>query len=503
MYFYGEKMEFTVRLFLLISLTYLVACTNDETSDSSSVSGCTDIYSQQDIDSSHPFISENPKQLNNNPVSNNTGYLRGGVVGVKLLSNGVGMTIWSEYDNEQLKIYSNSISIISDATSNSVRWGAKKRIDADLSADAIYPAFYMNNCGGAIVTWEQNNFSWYRLFDSQTGWGAAESIDAEPSCEVISLNKNNNSVCLYTKKDTLYFNVYSRLFSKENGWTNPVKLDTNIGNAYEVSVGIDESGNAIATWSQFNGEETGSDSIRSIWANRYVASQGWTNASLVESLNIGSADSPQLIMDGVGNAYVSWVQYHGPTYLPGSTRTTAYFNHYSLSNGWGTERQLSDNIDLNTNVTNVSLDVNHSGYGAVVWNESPKYGYSMPVAVKGRRFNNIDTFSDIEQVSIGDIWDTSTALFYSTFDSGNVPVVAISENGTLVVYWSAPSTIDEIFFNKAEYNQPWADAIKVGDIIFDAHLPDIDIDNDGRVLLTWNQKIFGQLELNTWAKILP
>ena len=150
-------MELITRLLLLLSLTYITACTNEETPGSEVTGSCTEIYSQQEIDSSIPFLSENLKQLNIS--SNDTGYLRGGIVDIKLLSNGVGMAVWSEYDNGYLQIFSSSFAILSDANTTHTRWGTKTRINTTHLSDTTSPAFYMNDCGDAIITWKQNSLS--------------------------------------------------------------------------------------------------------------------------------------------------------------------------------------------------------------------------------------------------------------------------------------------------------------------------------------------------------
>ena len=56
---------------------------------------------------------------------------------------------------------------------------------------------------------------------------------------------------------------------EESGWGTAVLIETdNVGNAYNPQVAVDESGNAIAVWKQFDGTRS------NIWANRYVVGEG-------------------------------------------------------------------------------------------------------------------------------------------------------------------------------------------------------------------------------------
>ena len=68
---------------------------------------------------------------------------------------------------------------------------------------------------------------------------------------------------------------------------------------------MDPDGNAIAVWKQYDGTRY------NILANRYTFGSGWGTAGLIETDNAGDATYPQVAMDQDGNAIVVWMQYDG------------------------------------------------------------------------------------------------------------------------------------------------------------------------------------------------
>src|SRR6266516_3263366 len=79
------------------------------------------------------------------------------------------------------------------------------------------------------------------------------------------------------------------------GWGTAALIETNPGIAFIPEVGMDDNGNAIAVWLQYDG------TIIRIWSNRYVAGQGWGTPERIET-NPGDADFPRVAVNRAGNA---------------------------------------------------------------------------------------------------------------------------------------------------------------------------------------------------------
>ena len=116
----------------------------------------------------------------------------------------------------------------------------------------------------------------------------------------------------------------SSFTTRDNAWQAAEAIETdNAADAFSPQVAIDASGNAIAVWQQSDGTRF------NIWANRYTAGAGWGTATVIETVNTGDAESPQIAVDANGNAIAVWRQSDGPD-------SSILSNRYTAGAGWGT-----------------------------------------------------------------------------------------------------------------------------------------------------------------------
>ena len=89
-------------------------------------------------------------------------------------------------------------------------------------------------------------------------------------------------------------------------WSIAALIETdNTGDAGTPQIAFDSSGNAMAVWTQSDGTRA------NIWANRYSAGTGWGTAALIETSNAGNAYNVQIAFDSSGNAMAVWQQSDG------------------------------------------------------------------------------------------------------------------------------------------------------------------------------------------------
>ena len=105
-------------------------------------------------------------------------------------------------------------------------------------------------------------------------------------------------------------------------WGTAALLETlNVGGAQDPQIAINASGHAVAVWKQSDG------AAMSVYANYYTAGTGWGTAALIETDNAGEALDPQVAVDASGNAVAVWEQSDG-------TRTNILANRYVAGTGW-------------------------------------------------------------------------------------------------------------------------------------------------------------------------
>ena len=78
-------------------------------------------------------------------------------------------------------------------------------------------------------------------------------------------------------------------------------------------IAVSPAGDAIAVW---NRQDASSNNV---WASRYRGGLGWSAAELLESL-ADHAFNPQIAMDEAGNAMATWTQFDGTRYNIWSNR---------------------------------------------------------------------------------------------------------------------------------------------------------------------------------------
>jgi hypothetical protein len=145
----------------------------------------------------------------------------------------------------------------------------------------------------------------------------------------IAIDAQGNAMAVWTQQasSALLSDVWAARYVPGSGWESPQRIETGTGNSFSPQVAMDANGNAVAVWLQAAG--AGEEDV---FANRYVAGSGWGQAQLVSNLSeLGEANEVQIAMDASGNALVIWRQTDSQT-----LDQNLWFNRYTTRSGWGT-----------------------------------------------------------------------------------------------------------------------------------------------------------------------
>ncbi len=113
------------------------------------------------------------------------------------------------------------------------------------------------------------------------------SGSVDPMYHPIAFDGSGNAIAVWLQGDSAWVNVWANRYVPGAGWgTAGSIVSNNAGNACMPQIAIDNSGNAIAVWYQYNGTRC------DIWANRYVSGSGWRTASPIEFNDTGNAICP-------------------------------------------------------------------------------------------------------------------------------------------------------------------------------------------------------------------
>lgn len=196
-------------------------------------------------------------------------------------------------------------------------WGTPSMLQTDTTTNLTNYQLVADDNGNAFVIWSQGSASiWVSYYSSTTNsWDTPQQINGVVTDRAggpgIALHADGTAMAVWIGTTGTNTDVYASYYTSDAGWSAAETIDNSDGETYSVQVDFDGSGNAIAVWTQHDGTQY------SIYANRFVAGTGWGATTLAESLDTGTADfapSALLGVDDSGNAIVVWNQYDGTHY---------------------------------------------------------------------------------------------------------------------------------------------------------------------------------------------
>ncbi len=215
--------------------------------------------------------------------------------------NGNVITVWLQSDGTRNSIWANRYVAGSG-------WGTAELIETD-DGSAYGPQVAMDAGGNATAVWYQDDGTrdnvWANRYDASSGWGTAELLETDTedaNLPQIAMDPGGHAIAVWWQDDGTQYNIWANRYVAGSSWGTAELIETDdAGPAWEPQVAMDTEGNAIAVWKHFDGTRY------NIWANRYVAGLTWGAAELIET-EVGEAEDPQIAMDQNGNAIAVWEQ---------------------------------------------------------------------------------------------------------------------------------------------------------------------------------------------------
>ena len=326
-------------------------------------------------------------------------------------------------------------------------WGAAVTIESG-TGNSSTPQISVNGSGSAFAVWTQNNTIYSNRYVVGTGWDTVTPIeDTPPSFSVsnpqVSIDESGNAIAVwqfagFTK------NIYANRYVVGTGWGTETQIESGAGDASTPQIAVDGSGNAIAVWQQYDG------TYDSIYANRYIVGTGWGIETQIESGVLWDASTPQIAVDGSGNAIAVWKQ------------NSIYANRYVAGTGWGTEVEVGSGT-----AHNPQISVNESGSAIAVWSESSHIYANHYV--------------------VGTGWGTALQI-----DSGAggafTPQIGVDGSGNAFAVWKQnDGTDNSIYASRFVTSTGWGLAAPIESGTGGASTPQIGVDGNGNAIAVWIQ----------------
>ncbi|HEY3421443.1 MAG TPA: hypothetical protein VGK23_12905 [Methanomassiliicoccales archaeon] len=269
--------------------------------------------------------------------------------------NGNAVVVWQQYDGAHDSIYARMY--VAGV------WGPVVLLEYG-TGNAWSPQVAMDREGNAVVVWQQfddsSHLNLYARYFSSGTWGEVTLLEygtGNAWSPQVAMDDNGNAMVVWSQYDcSSHLSIYARYFSS-GAWGAVALLEYGTGNAWSPQVAMDGNGNAMAVWSQLD-----SLSHMSVYA-MYFSSETWGEVMPLKT-GAGDASCAQVAMDGNGNAMVVWSQTWWPT--DGGQELSGIYSDRFSSGTWGTP-QLLENNSANNYFYDPRIAMDGNGDATVVW----------------------------------------------------------------------------------------------------------------------------------------
>lgn len=227
---------------------------------------------------------------------------------VDMDDDGNAVAVWSQSDLSSWKIWANTLTAATG-------WGTAETIDVDSSDDSWQPRVSVNSAGDALVVWDRfepsvtNASVWGNRFVSGLGWGIAEPVTDNPFVKSwnprVALSDEGDGYAVWYQIDEVAgeTHVMASHYVPDVGWQEGQRIDDASMWAVSCDVTMDGLGNAVAVWTEYDGDYT-------LCISRNISGIGWTEP-LSTAMEGSGYNHPVVAADGLGNAVVVNTQFDG------------------------------------------------------------------------------------------------------------------------------------------------------------------------------------------------
>lgn len=322
---------------------------------------------------------------------------------VAVNSLGDAVCVWSRYDGTDSiiqasqKVFGSSwVSAVNISTSGGNANGVEVSMD------------YSGTAKNAVAVWHRYNGTNFIIQSSElpSGGSWSDPVNISPSGQdalvpEVCVDPSGNAVVVCSRYDGSAFTTRSIISLNGDTWGPSIVLSEPGDAAITGNVSVDQAGNAIVVWNQFDGThyiiKSSAVPYGGNWSTPINLSEGGQNAFI-----------PTVDSDPIGNAVIAWIRFDGANYIAQASA--------KLSDGtWTTPTDLSS---VGKDVRNVNLIINQYGQAVIMWDETDG---TNSVVYSSRHFVN-GLWSAPMQVSL------NGAYAY-------LPVVDIDDAGNAVAIW--------------------------------------------------------------------
>jgi hypothetical protein len=248
----------------------------------------------------------------------------------------------------------------------------------------------------------------YRYNASAAFWESVGAPNApfptDLSKPAVAMDGDGNALAVWLENDGTSTNVTANHYTAGTGWDGEVTLDDQPALPENPHLVMDGAGNAVVTWVQSDGTYT------NLYASGHSVGGGWSTPFEVDGQDT-SAFSSALAMDSLGNAMAGWVQSNG-------SYGNVYLREWRPFAGWQATVDLSGPLDRGVGIVRVAGGA--GGQFVATWNQY-----------------NGDEYQEMASIFASSTWATPTNLSAAFVGGGGqTGYVGYDAYGNAAVVWA-------------------------------------------------------------------
>lgn len=298
---------------------------------------------------------------------------------VAMDANGNTIIVWRQHQGSTFQMYK------SEYRNNS--WTHPTDLSENFSPstqNVFNPQVAMDDNGNAIITWNQGSGSAIQIYMSEyrnntwthpSGLSEYISLAGQPANHAsVAMDNNGNAIIAWRQKNGAQTTPWPdiQIYKSEyrNGsWTHPGSFSESISPdgsyAYEHTLAMDNTGNAIISWYQWNSDSAPSGGNQ-VFKSEY-RNGAWTHpADIADYISPSGASvdaTPHVGMDDNGNAIIAWRQSDG-------TNNQVFKSEYR-NGAWSHPASISENISPDeSSVSTPRLAMDNNDNAIIAWYQS-------------------------------------------------------------------------------------------------------------------------------------
>lgn len=379
---------------------------------------------------------------------------------VAVSTTGYAVAVWSEYDGNNTKIQSSTHAPGS-------KWAPSVTLSDDYES-AFDPYVAINESGDAVAVWSSYDGQNASISIKFRTFGESWSKELVlTDCYLnafnpqVAIDNFGNVIVVWENYDGMGLSIQGVTRTYYGLWSGIVDLSDPMEFGFQPKLAANSTGNAVVIWTGYDGENLYTE------ASTYEGNGNWSYPFYL-SWDVMDSINPQVALNDEGDAIAIWSGFDGYNYIIQSSILTPDL-------GWSPPMIISD---FGQDAYNPQIAIDSQGNGTAVWRSN---GWTNYVVESSTLF--------VEYSSTPGSWFWTEPVVISKFgENAADPTVAIDPYGNAIALWTSLKDTHFVLEGAAlSFGSYWSTAVQISDPTCDAMTPVVEFDGAGNATVLWSE----------------